>query len=169
MISKENFSEAGKCQPNGEMESSKEAAEKSFNEGLCFLRQNKAQEAMLYFKNALRIKPTVPRYSSYYGLCWAMVTKNAIEPLQLCKKAVEKEMFSAQLLCNLGRVYLLRGDKKKAYMTFQKGLLLSAQNKEIKDELKKMGFRRSPVIFFLARENPINKLLGQVLKKISLR
>jgi tetratricopeptide (TPR) repeat protein len=136
-----------------------------FHEGLTHLRDHRPKEAMLAFRHSLQLKPGVPLAMSYYGLCWAMCMNKSEEALLLCRTAVEKDFINPELFWNLGRVYLLRKDSEKAYMTFQKGLAVDKRNKNILNELKKMGIRKSPIIPFLNRTNIINNLLGKILKK----
>ena len=140
-----------------------------FDQGLRHLRDNRPKDAMLAFRHALQLKPGVPRVMSYYGLCWAMCMKKSEESVLLCRTAVEKDFINPELFCNLGRVYLLRNDRGKAYMAFQKGLSMDKRNKSILNELKKMGTRKSPVIPFLNRNNIINFLLGKTLGKCRMR
>ena len=105
-------------------------------------------------------KPKEARFLSYYGLCITKVEKNATKAIPLCEKAVEKNIFHADLFCNLGKVYLQKQDRKKAYNAFIKGLSIDKRNKELINELKKMGIRKRPLFTFLPRENIINHLAG---------
>ena len=145
------------------------SAETFFNDGLSLLKQNKTREAMVAFKKALNVRPNIPRYLSYYGLSWAMDSKKSDEALRVCQKALEIGLFRSELYCNLGKAYIQRGDRISAIKTLQQGLSVDNQNKEILNFLKEMGIRKTPIIPFLSRNNPINKYLGKAFKKLSLQ
>ncbi len=97
---------------------------------------------------------------SYYGMCRAFYLRETRDGLEICKEAVKKEMFRSDVYLNLGKIYLHRGTKGKAYDAFMKGLKLDKNNKKIEKELKKMGIRKKPVLPFLDRSNFFNKWLG---------
>lgn len=137
--------------------SSSKNPEKLFDFGLLMLKANKVWKALLAFKQAYEIKPKEARFLSYYGLCIAKVEKNATKAIPLCEKAVEKNIFHADLFCNLGKVYLQKRDRKKAYNAFIKGLSIDKRNKELINELKKMGIRKQPFFTFWSVV-PINQL-----------
>jgi hypothetical protein len=69
---------------------------------------------------------------------------------------------------NLGRVFLFQGRKIEAIKTFREGLKLNSEPRII-EELQKLGTRKLPVIPFLHRTNPLNKILGIVLQLLKLR
>ncbi|MCP4716806.1 MAG: tetratricopeptide repeat protein [Deltaproteobacteria bacterium] len=148
---------------------SEQDPEEFFKEGLVLMDVNNLREAMVAFKHALEMRPAVPRYMSYYGLCWALNARKAREPVMLCEQAVKKEIFRPELFCNLGKVYMLRGNRQKALAAFRKGLELDSDYRPIIGQIQKMGVRRSPVIPFLKRNNPLNKFLGIVINQIIQR
>jgi tetratricopeptide (TPR) repeat protein len=98
-----------------------------------------------------------------------MDSKKSDEALHICQKALETGLFRPELYCNLGKVYIQRGDRKSAIKTLQQGLSVDNQNKEILNLLKEIGIRKTPIIPFLSRDNPINKYLGKAFKKLDLR
>jgi hypothetical protein len=69
---------------------------------------------------------------------------------------------------NLGKVYLLAGKKSQAIEVFRKGLA-HERHQEIIDELNRLGIRKSPVLPFLKRKNPINRYFGIILHRLGLR
>jgi len=62
----------------------------------------------------------------------------------------------------------LKGEKAEAIRVFRLGLK-AERNKRIIEELEKLGIRKPPVISFLSRGNPINKYLGIILGRLSIR
>jgi len=143
--------------------------EEFYTAGIFLVKRDRVKEALSAFRQALEIKKDEPRYLSYFGYCLAKAEGRTKEGAALCERAVQKEFYRVELFINLGRVYLLAGNRKKAHMAFRKGLALDRENREIRGELDRMGIRRPPVLPFLDRKNPVNKLAGKVLFKLRLR
>jgi len=135
--------------------------------GLALLNDGKAWEALLVFKKALEQDAANPFYLSYYGLCMAKVEKNATKALPFCERAIQKNFIRPELFCNLGKVYLLKGDRRRAYQAFKKGLSIDRSHLELRIELSRMGARRQPVFPFLSRNNVFNHLVGILCYKLS--
>jgi len=145
------------------------AAEDYFRAGMLFLKREKYREALAAFRQALSLQELEPRYLSYAGFCLAHVEKRSKEAIELCEKAVRIEFYRPELFLNMGRVYLLSGNKRKAHQTFWKGFALDRDNKELRAELEKMGTRKPPVFPFLDRKHPLNRIIGKALYKLRLR
>ena len=144
-------------------------AEELYKAGLFLLKRDKVREALLAFKRALSIKGKEPKYMSYTGLCLAIAEGKMREAVLLCEKAVSMEFYRSELFLNLGRVYIAMGNRKKAHMAFRKGMALDRDNRSLRVELERMGFRKPPVFPFLDRQHPINKVAGKVLYRLKLR
>ncbi len=145
-----------------------EDPEEFFKVGLYLLKRNKLQEALAAFKKALYLRDKDPRYISYAGLALALNGRTK-EAVLLCEKAVQKEFFRQELFLNLGRVYLISGNRRKAHLAFRKGMALDRENRPLRSELVKMGIRKPPVFRFLDRNHPINKWSGKMLHRLRLR
>ncbi len=102
------------------------------------------------------------RVESYYGICLAMARKQTREGLTICKKAAEAEMFSSDVFLNLGKMYLAKNAKGKAYNALVKGLALNEGDILIERELSRIGKRRPPLVGFLDRDNFLNRILGRI-------
>ncbi len=146
-----------------------DAPEEFFKAGLFLLKRNKLAEALAAFKKALYLRSEEPRYMSYTGLSLALAHGKTKEAILLCERAVQKEFFRQELFLNLGRVYLISGNRRKAHVAFRKGMALDRENRMLRGELEKMGVRRPPVFQFLDRRHPINKVAGKVLHRLRLR
>lgn len=155
--------------PGGGPEQPSMAAEDYFRAGMLFLKREKYREALAAFRHALSLQELEPRYLSYTGFCLAHVEKRSKEAVSLCEKAIRIEFYRPELFLNLGRVYLLAGNKRKAHQTFWKGFALDMDNKELRVELERMGIRKPPVFPFLDRKHPLNKIVGKALYKLRLR
>jgi len=62
---------------------------------------------------------------------------------------------------SLGMYGLFTGDRKIAHSAFQKILKIRGDFVLVKELLKKMGMRRSPVLPFLSRDHWLNIFLGK--------
>ena len=161
--------EQDKTVPKRKGEGEERDPEEFYKAGRFLLKRDKVREALMAFKQALQLKETEPRYKSYFGLSLALSEGRVKEALLFCESAVEKEFFRAELFLNLARVYLMAGNRKKAHAVLRKGLAIDKDNKDIRQELDRMGIRKAPVLPFLDRRHPINKVAGKVLHRLRLR
>jgi tetratricopeptide (TPR) repeat protein len=188
-ISKESLTELMRSQHNDMVERLREKHEmkpapnkKGRNEYIQDLKSLMARKnwsaALEVIGEAVVIYPDDAFMKSYYGYLKALGLKQYKEGITLCKNALEMlkkqmpvggEFYYPVFFLNIGRVYNLSGKKDKAINCFRKGLEYDAGNKELFNELKRLGFRKSPPIPFLSRNNFINKYLGIALSKMHLR
>ncbi|MGD8376105.1 MAG: hypothetical protein PVF68_08185 [Acidobacteriota bacterium] len=143
------------------------AAERSFRKGMKALGAGDTLAGLAHFEAAVRIAleeagepPT--RYLSYYGLSLSQATDHVQEAEELCRKAVDREFYNPDLLLNLGKVYLVSGDRARAYQAFLSGLRLQGNHSGLLAEVRRMGIRRRPPLPFLSRTNPLNRMLGRM-------
>jgi Flp pilus assembly protein TadD len=142
-------------------------AEALYCSGMQMLRQDeRVYEAVTVFERAWRTRPLEARYASYYGLSLALSGGRLRDAEALCEHAVKLDSSRSDLFCNLGRVRLLRKDRRGAYGAFKRGLSVDRNDRFIRHEMSKMGERRSPVLPFLPRRHPLNKVLGLVVRQI---
>jgi Flp pilus assembly protein TadD len=132
-------------------------------------RRDDYRKALTLFEQALRLRPSEPRFQSYVGLCLAVTGKKVRAAVELCERAARAEFFRADHFCNLGAVYEVAGDRRKAYDAYQHGLELDRNHAGIKGALRKMGRRRQPVFPFLPRTSAMNRMAGMVLCRLGLR
>ena len=144
------------------------AAEHSYNQGLSALSHGRLKQAMALFEAAIEIERRVSRaqpqarYLSFYGLCLAMERNEVRSALQFCREAVTNESYNPDVRCNLGRVLLYANRRREAYRCLLRGLQLDGGHVSTVRMLRNMGTRRSPVVPFLERTNPINVFLGRM-------
>lgn len=142
-----------------------EASEEQFKHGKRFLRDDNLDKALRAFEKAYKEDKENPYYMSYYGLCKALRGSEIGLALELCTRAIKKEFYKVEFYINLGRVYMTTGNKKGAIQVFTKGLRFDPNNDEINRYLIDLGFRNKPIIPVLKRTNPINKLLGIIVRR----
>lgn len=136
------------------------------------LKNGKQKDAFKVLQQASVQFPEEPLVLSYYGCLQAVVDKKYRSGVETCKKAIallqQKEMFEEEVLypvfyLNLGRAYLAAGKKQEAIDSYYDGLQYDPGHTELKKELRSLGTRKSPVLSFLDRSNPINKYIGLLL------
>jgi tetratricopeptide (TPR) repeat protein len=147
MNHKIELGESNRLQDKRNLNNNDKSAESFFNDGLLLLKQNRPSEAMFVFKQALNVRPNVPLYLSYYGLAWAMDSKKSDEALRFCQKALENDLLRPELYCNLGKVYIQRGDGKSAIRACSI-LKRIANSNSCKDSYQKLTQKKFTYVFF---------------------
>lgn len=105
---------------------------------------------------------------SYYGFSLAMIHGANREALRFCEEAARHGFFHPDIYLNLGKLYLKKGDRRKAIRAIREGLDLDPGHPSLQDALFDMGIRRRPVIPFLSRGNYLNRILGRLTFQIGL-
>lgn len=141
--------------------------EKLFTDGLKAFVKGDTRAALSFFERAIEMD-NKPAYFSYLAVCVAKEQRRFELAFTLCEGARKREPQDPVHYLNLGRIYLLSGNKAEAIKTFREGLD-RAENIEITEELDKLGIRKRPVIQSLDRSSPVNKWLGIFLKRAGLR
>ena len=157
---------------------SKLAKGEYFKKIMNHIKRRKFSEALNLSDDAITVYPDNPFLISFNGFLKAVVRKEHKEGLSLCKDAlrlyrkdmaVGGEFYLPVLYLNLGKTYLVAGKKDFALDAFRKGLEFDSTNRDIINELIKLGIRKSPLIPFIPRDSFINKYIGMLLSKIGLR
>src|SRR5436190_22501651 len=76
---------------------------------------------------------------SYFGLCLALVQKKFKPAIDLCKRAIALQFYSADHHANLARVYVAAGNRKKALETVEGGLKIHPEADELLAVRKTLG------------------------------
>lgn len=134
--------------------------------GIGFARDGRFSEALSVFDEDLCFTQH-PTAMSYYAVCLANVEGNYDKAISLCLMAAEKEFYNPEIYLNLGKIFLLNGQKSVAVRAFRKGLKFDNCHFDILKEMKKLGVRRKPIVGFLPRQNPVNRLLGRLAGRIA--
>ena len=101
-------------------------------------------------------------YYSYLGRALAVRERRVKEGLRLCRHAVKMEFFQLDNYVNLARTCLLMDRRREAYDAVKEGLAIDAGHPELLLLRSELGARRPPVVGFLSRRNPVNRLLGRL-------
>jgi Flp pilus assembly protein TadD len=137
-----------------------------FKEGLALLRNNYAHKAMPYFTRALQVEKANPFYLSYLGVAMAAAERKWDEAEELCTQALKMRRTQPELYLNLADVYRLAGKRQDQIDTLFQGLHMTKRDPRIAEALKRHGVRRTPVIPFLERSNPLNRELGRLRYRV---
>lgn len=149
-------------------------AESAYRKGLTAVSRGDFLEALAYFEATLELSSSRPgRLSiaaiSYYGLCLAMASERRAEARDLCEAAVEEDPGAPEMYLNLSRVCVAQGDRAHAFRTLVRGLRVEPRHPGLVEALRRLGFRRRPVVAFLPRQHPLNRLLGSLRSAIEER
>ena len=106
-------------------------------------------------------------YYSYLGYGIARCQNRVREGLALCERAIKVGFYDSDNYFNMARVQLLRGSRRAADRALARGLAIDPEHKGMLGLRAKMGQRKSPVIPFLSRSNPINKYLGMLRHQLT--
>lgn len=134
--------------------------------GIRLAREEHYHDALKVFDQDLSFAQN-PTAMSYYALSLAAAEDNYERAISLCLIAAEKEFYNQDVYLNLGRIFLMNGQKTYAIKAFKKGLKIDSTHEGIICELKRLGIRRRPVLSFLERQHPVNKFLGLLSYKIA--
>lgn len=118
-------------------------------------------------EKALSLKDDKGWYS-YLGFCVAKERGQVSRGAELCMISLEHEPNNPEHYLNFGKIQLLSGNKSEALRILREGVA-RGENTEILTILNEFGKRKSPLIPFLPRSNPLNKFLGLILHRIGLR
>ncbi len=142
-------------------------AEEIYEKGLMALSNGHEYLALVCFEYAANLEKA-PLYCSYLAFCLAKTRRKYREAIALCGEALETESSNVVHYVNLGRVYVLAGQRQKALETLRQGLQYQRDD-EILRELERLGMRRKLIFPFLKRRNPLNKYCGLLLHKLGYR
>lgn len=135
------------------------------------LRGGNKKAALYSAQEALANFPSDPFFLSYCGYLTAIVENKSWEGARMCEEAIsilreskstDTVFFLPLFYLNLGRALLKAKKKLPAIDALQEGLKYDSRNRELLSELKALGTRKTPVLPFLGRGNPINKYLGKL-------
>jgi predicted Zn-dependent protease len=134
-------------------------AEELFDKAMDAMKSGNSGEAVHFLEQAVGLERR-PLFCSNLAVCLAKDKNDVKRAISLCKEAIKSEPKNSIHFLHLGKVHLLANQKKEAIRIFCMGLRHS-ENRDIIAELNRIGRRRPPVIPFLDRSNPLNRVLGK--------
>ena len=100
-------------------------------------------------------------FYSYLGQAIARCEGRKHEGLELCRHAVAIEPFRPENYLNLAYHNVMVGNRRGAIRALRDGLALDSGHRGLRGLQRRLGVRARPPIPFLARDNPLNVLLGR--------
>ena len=141
--------------------------EELFAKAMDTLKSGKRGEALDLLEQAVGLDRK-PIFCSNLAVCLAKEKNDFKRAVSLCKEAIKSDPKNSIHFLHLGRVHLMANQKKEAIRIFCMGMRHS-DNREIIAELNRIGRRRPPIISFLDRSNPLNRMLGKIFYKQKVR
>jgi len=148
--------------PTAEAEGAGAAALGAFDEGRAAFSARDLAGAHAAFERAHRRAPRDPRFKSWYGLTLVLVERNSNLGIALCGEALRAAGPDPDLLLNLARAHVALNQRERAVRALLRGLELWPDHPALAAARDALGTRRVPVIPFLSRDNPLNRVLGRL-------
>jgi tetratricopeptide (TPR) repeat protein len=137
-------------------------ARAAWEEGLAAFAARDLAGAHGAFERAHRRDPREPAYMSWYGLTLVLVERNSNLGVSLVDQALRAAGPGPELLLNSARVHLALNQRERAVRAVARGLELFPEDPRLLLARDAMGTRGAPVLPFLSRNNPLNRLLGRL-------
>lgn len=135
--------------------------------GIELIERGELSRAFNFFQNYSNQEPGNPIPKSFLGYLTAIFHKKTFQGLEMCLEAVKMEKEEPLLYLNLAKVYFLMNDRYHAIQAIQTGLKYrhSPFRNELMNFYRQIGIRRKPPISFLPRNNPLNVIIGKMMRK----
>ena len=141
----------------------------AFEEGLAAFEARDVEAAHAAFERAHRRAPGDARFMSWYGVTLVLVERNSNLGVVLCDQALRTAGPDAELFLNQARVHVALRQRERAVRAILRGLEISPGDPRLIAARDAIGTRRPPVVPFLSRDNPLNRLLGRLRHRWSQR
>jgi Flp pilus assembly protein TadD len=138
------------------------AALAAYEEGRAAFAARDVAGAHQAFERAHRRDGRDPRFMSWYGVTLVLVERNSSLGVELCDQALRLAGPDPELLLNQARIHLSLKQRERAVRAIVRGLELFPEDPRLVAARDAMGIRRPPVVRFLSRKNPLNRLLGRL-------
>ncbi|HEB91228.1 MAG TPA: hypothetical protein ENI85_16760 [Deltaproteobacteria bacterium] len=135
-------------------------AQRLFEKGSAELEAGATADALASLRRANELAPDHARIRSLLGLAIALEERDFEASRTLCESAAKQEFFNPDLYLNLSRVYLGFGRRSEALRYLRRGQMIDPGHAPINQAIAELGRRRLPVLPFLPRRHPVNRVLG---------
>lgn len=147
---------------NSEAREADAVAGAALEEGLAAFRARNLSEAHAAFERAHRRDPRDPRAMSWYGVTLVLVERNSNLGVLLCDQSLRAVGADPELLLNQARVHLALNQRVRAVRAVTRGLELWPEDERLLAARDALGVRGAPIVPFLSRNNPLNRVLGRI-------
>ncbi len=115
-----------------------------------------------------RVKDIPSAYFSYLGYALAKQRNQFQQGIKLCRHSIKLEFFQTENYVNLARTCLLSEKyRREAWDAVREGLRIDPDHPELLEIQRQLGSRKPPILGFLGRNNPLNRLLGSLRHLLS--
>jgi tetratricopeptide (TPR) repeat protein len=142
-------------------------AEREFERARQAVYEDNTVAALSSLEKALRLDDN-PSWYSFFGYCVAKERGQVRKGVDLCQASLELEPDHPDHYLNLGRIYMVAGNKPEALRIWREGLG-RGESAQIRRLLGMLGKRQPPLFPALHRSNPLNRYLGFILSRLGLR
>ncbi len=101
-----------------------------------------------------------PRVAAFRAAAGSMLSGNLRPGVEACIRAIRQAFYLPDIYAALGVLLIRLGERSKAYAAFRRGLKIDSRHPALRARLAEMGMRRRPVLRFLSRGHPANRVLG---------
>lgn len=136
-------------------------AEAAWEQGRNAFHARALEAAHDCFERAHRRDGRDPRFMSWYGLTLVLVEKNSNLGAQLCDQALRLGA-APELVLNSARVHLALNQRERVLQVVTQGLARWPDDPGLRAAREALGTRLQPMISFLSRQHPLNRLLGRL-------
>jgi len=140
--------------------------EASFFEARQALAENRVDAALTQLRAAQERAPDHAQIRSFLGLAIARGEGDFAAARTLCEDAAKQEFFNPQLYLNLAKVYLRFGRRSEALRYLRRGQMIDPGHAGIREAIGSLGRRRLPILPFLPRRHPVNRVLGNARSRL---
>lgn len=155
----------GRSVPRAAVEPAEAAAR-----GIELCRRGDWQEGLYWLSLAADTKGATSELPSlvfaYLGYGLARFQGRQEQGLALCRRSIELEFYQPENYYFLARIHLLAGDRRSAIEAIEGGLQVDSTHVGLTGLRSELGARRSPVLPFLPRRNPLNRTLGRLRHRV---
>jgi predicted Zn-dependent protease len=137
-----------------------------FEEGRRALDEGRLDEALDQLRAAHAAASDHAQIRSFLGLAIARSESDFPAARELCEAAAKQEFFNPELYLNLAKVYLRFGRRSEALRYLRRGQMIDPGHAGIQRAIASLGRRRLPIVPFLPRRHPVNRVLGTVRNRL---
>lgn len=140
---------------------------KAMAKGVALLKQGHAVDAIFIFEDIIEKVGKNSAAYSLLGLAMAKAKVDFKKAEKLCLEAIKMNPSKAEYYNNLAELYMIARKRNKAVMVLERGVKVCKNKKTLLNQWRVLGMRKSPLLPFLSRSNPVNKYLGLLRTRIS--
>lgn len=137
-----------------------------FDEARQALVDGRVEDALARLRTAHECAPEHAQIRSFLGLAVARGEGDFATARGLCEGAAKQEFFNPELYLNLAKVYLRFDRRPEALRYLRRGQMIDPGHPGIRDAIALLGRRRLPIVPFLPRRHPLNRLLGTARSRL---